>query len=37
MVFRLIAKVFALPVALGLFASPPLAAQCGGDFNRFIA
>ena len=43
MLARLIAKVFALPkvfaltTALGLFTAPAFAAQCGGDFNRFIA
>ncbi len=37
MLVRLIAKVLALPFALGLLASPALSAQCGGDFNRFIA
>ncbi|MFZ5690321.1 MAG: lytic murein transglycosylase [Pseudomonadota bacterium] len=31
------ARLFALPLVLCLFATPTLAAQCGGDFNRFIA
>jgi lytic murein transglycosylase len=37
MLSRLTATLFALPFVLGLLASPALAAQCGGDFNRFIA
>jgi lytic murein transglycosylase len=31
------ARLFALPLAFCLLASPALAAQCGGDYNRFIA
>ncbi|MGV3633886.1 MAG: lytic murein transglycosylase [Pseudorhodoplanes sp.] len=31
------ARLFALPLVLCLFATPSLAAQCGGDFNKFIA
>jgi lytic murein transglycosylase len=31
------ARYFALPFAVFLLATPVKAAQCGGDFNRFIA
>jgi lytic murein transglycosylase len=31
------ARLFALSLVLCLFATPSLAAQCGGDFNKFIA
>jgi lytic murein transglycosylase len=31
------ARLFALPTAVVLFATPALAVQCGGDFNAFIA
>jgi lytic murein transglycosylase len=30
------ARLFALPLVLCLSATPVFAAQCGGDFNRFI-
>ena len=33
----MIARLFALPCALVVLASPALAAQCGGDYNAFIA
>jgi lytic murein transglycosylase len=32
----MIKKLFAL-IVICMFASPALAAQCGGDFNRFLA
>lgn len=32
----MLARYFALPFAVCLLATPVKAAQCGGDFNRFI-
>ncbi len=37
MLAKMIARIFALPCAVVMLASPALAAQCGGDYNAFIA